>query len=537
MELDLLSVQSNESSSVIGSTLTKINEYGVVIGGFTTHSPSNCNLIIRFFHFPSLQWKSVIVSTNNHSNRYYHSSSLLGNKIYVFGGYNLPQNTLSSSILSISESRFGWKVNKVDITSNDTTDENGINPSSLISLVGLSSNVVGKTNEKIIVFGGTSLNNQQYFNEVTMFSFPSANSPAELKVIPIDGVKPEARAFHTSSVIGSNRCHLMVTGGQTENQQLLNDMWILDLNEIVNVDQNAAAIAAAEAANAKGGKGKGKEAVVRPPSAIWTKLSIDNLPFIPRCFHSTVLSSSNVFVFGGMSKKGPLPLREMTSFSIEESNGKFNLLTDSVKEINVPVTTGNNSKIINEETVFGCSSFLVSSSDLSLTTSSDKEEVQPVGIMIFGGSRSLIDSKRSNWSQIYNITYFLSLQEKENPFMKTLKEKVKTSNSHISEISFQSTMKGKDSMKFLTRISYENNDIYIGEVHRNAQEVEEGKDDFPNISEDNGEQLLIGNPNTDTPNGFGKIFYSNGDVYEVRLLFLLYTTALIFLAFLSLFFV
>jgi hypothetical protein len=522
MELDLLSVQANEASSVIGSSLTKINNYGVVIGGFSSHSPSNCNLVIRFFHFPSLQWKSVIVSTNNHSNRYYHSSSLLGNKIYLFGGYSLPQNTLSSTILSISESRFGWKVNKVDISSGDVTDGNGINPSSLIALAGLSSNVVGKTNnEKIIIFGGASLNNQQYFNEVTMFSFPSATSSAELKVIPIDGVKPEPRAFHTSSVIGTNCCHLLIIGGQTENQQLLNDIWILDLNEIVNNDPNATAIAAAEAANTKGGKAKGgKDAIVRPPSGIWTKLSTDNLPFIPRCFHTTVISDFNVFIFGGISKKGPLAITEMMLFSLEEANGKFNLLTDSIKEITVPITTGNNSKIINEETIFSCSSLLLSSSDLSLK-SDEVEEGVPLGIMIFGGSRSLMDSKRSNWNQIYNISYFLSLQI-ENPLMKALKEKIKSSNSHIPEISFQLTMKGNDSMKFLTRISYENNDLYIGEVHRSTAQEEEGKENAANISEDNGEQLLIGNPNTDTPNGFGKMVYANGDVYKVRLCFLLF---------------
>lgn len=527
MEQDLFAVKFKEdgelSSKLIGVSSCRFKENFVVTGGLANGGGNGAALQLQLLDLTTIRWKCQAFPS--FPNRYYHSSVNVHGRIYLLGGFNVINDVPYSPLLVVTESRFGLKINRVDPNIIEPEGSTGTFNKEWLSLGGSIAQRMGKDEDKIVLFGGTSQNNLTFSNEVILL-IPSKTvlTQTDVKLVPIEGNKPDPRAYHTAVTI--NPTLLLIHGGRTKNHEVFNDFWILDLGEIVNIDPNQVPVEAPPEKGKGGKSAKSKEPVQKPPSGYWFKLNTDAFPSVvlPRFQHTSVIASSenndggySLFVFGGINKEGSLSLDTVTRIDLhEDATTKYSI--NNVQDIQAPIVNDPiNQRIISKESISSFTSSLLTIQDTFPDNNNNNGNGNgSLGIIIYGGYRQLLDQNKSTntntfWSEKYNITYLLAMnQNLYTREWKQLRKKIQLSNQHIPELYIPDINEDNNS-NGLTRIQYDNGDVYLGQV---IETLEEGGVEGVKKAIITDEGIRIGFE-SDIRHGKGKMTYANGDIYEV----------------------
>jgi hypothetical protein len=349
-------------------------------------------LQVRLLHIPTATWSPNIIVSNGLLNRAYHASATIRDEVFLFGGVSrsaiggsgcVTSLEPCSDVVRIRKGTFGYKSSTLPLDEYQHVVKSA-------AMMGLSANTCGQEQDCVVLFGGYQMpsnggHHGVYSNNVYIFraveekeKTDSSSSPVSgptsprqnmkqqpkkiqyiMKQVEVDAncATPPPRAFHSATLItpnssNPNQAFLVVFGGETEGKHTLNDMWILDLTEVLTAEYKApeAPAPVVDTKPAKGGKASKNEPVVpvKTNAATWTKISLSSNTsssvILSRCKHNAFhVRNPNVFyhphgqpsdgehanqessgnkqydyiVFGGLSTKGPLPLAEYTSFSIE----------------------------------------------------------------------------------------------------------------------------------------------------------------------------------------------------------------------------
>lgn len=539
-----LFTKDRSSSLRHGASAAVVNNHIIVIGGYCDNnnngkSDNNNSIFLNLqcIDINSADYISCLVTTSNAHNRCYHSSSVANinnnNKIYVFGGLIKLNGILniSQDILEVEYNRFGIFAEPLQCSSKP-----------LVGRYGLTSHAFGDKLDRIIIYGGinelnanksstattansvgtttstsaTTTNaassaktmnvNTTGFKcsaDVVVFNPSNATAAAttssstaaatavdtSLVKISIEGTdKPVDRAFHSSCICGSNSNLLVVYGGQAENKVLLNDLWILDLTEIVNAINNGVSLIADVSTTATApptkGSSKNTPVVTTPiPVARWYRIltTADNLICSPRYMHTSYAVTENAtgniefYVFGGVGSKGTMSLSRQYRCMIKRIDvGKY-----SGNSFEVIDAIGHEDLDINY-TIH--SAYALPLIDISTVTST----TTPAGIIILGGDRSHISSSSiTRFEYVSNDLYIQPLMKESSLINRIL--------STIEERNRSNVNRSNTDINKSHHIEYPNGDIYDGLVLY--------RDDQP----------------TDIPQGFGKMLYADGGIYEVCL--------------------
>lgn len=543
-----LFTKDRSSSLRHGATAAVVNNHIIVIGGYCDNnngkSDNNNSIFLNLqcIDINSADYISCLVTTSNAHNRCYHSSSVAtinnNNKIYVFGGLIKLNGILniSQDILEVEYNRFGIFAEPLQCSSKP-----------LVGRYGLTSHAFGDKLDRVIIYGGINELNANKSSgataansvgtttstsstttnaatsaktmnanvtgfkcsaDVVVFnpsnataSSSSAAVDTSLVKISIEGTdKPVDRAFHSSCMCGSNSNLLVVYGGQAENKSLLNDLWILDLTEIVNAINNGVSLVAdvtttATATTAPPTKGSKNAPVVTPiPVARWYRIltTADNLICSPRYMHTSYAVTENAtgnvefYVFGGVGSKGPMSLSRQYRCMIKRIDvGKY-----SGNSFEVIDTIGHEDLDINY-TIH--SAYALPLIDISTVTST----TTPAGIIILGGDRSHVSStSTTRFENVSNDLYIQPLMKESSLINRIL--------STIEERNRSNVIRSNTDINKSHHIEYPNGDIYDGLV------------------------LYRDDQATDIPQGFGKMLYADGGIYEVCLTVCLYSYAYIY---------
>jgi hypothetical protein len=322
-------------------------------GGDQNNLDSQSIIRIATYCLKQLRWTSKTINGNRALNRSFHASTVVGSKIFTFGGCTSLGNL--GEILSVTSS--------AEEVTCETCQVNNA------SLKGLSASTMGLSSktERVVLYGGlTDLND--YASECLVFD-PTADTLQNSKIISMqtESEIPPARAFHSAVVCGENRQYLIVHGGRGR-AGLLSDLWILDTSSLflpaepVQIDPKS-----------KGGKG-GKAAPT-PSLPFWCQVAL-NSPLTPRCLHSSFLTTTGrsftLHTFGGVGDQGIFPIEISGTQIVQEGPNKFtgtHLTTDSAhQEQETPRTFSKR--------------YAFSSCEII-------ENENPVAIFVFGGIQNL----------------------------------------------------------------------------------------------------------------------------------------------------
>ena len=337
-------------------------------------------LQVRVLHVPTATWSPSVIVSNGLFNRAYHASATIRDEVFLFGGVSKVGNGTALEacldVIRVRKGTFGYKSNVLSLEEHQHVAKSA-------STVGLSATTCGKEQDCVVLFGGYqhAVNGSAiggvYTNSVYLFRAveeklevgPSDGSQSPrpnhlskkvkymMKQVDVDtnGATPPPRAYHTATLVtpnpsNPNQAFLVIFGGETEGKHMLNDMWILDLTEVLNAEYHVPEVAppVVETKPAKGGKASKNDPVVplKTNVATWMKVtysSSSSVVVLPRCKHNAFhVRSPNVFyhphghppedqhldqssqsqkhyeftIFGGLSTKGTLSLIEYNTFSL-----------------------------------------------------------------------------------------------------------------------------------------------------------------------------------------------------------------------------
>lgn len=496
LEIFCFGIDKSSESTLIGSTASLIKNQTVIIGGYNKSHRFESLLSIKCIDLKSTEWIQCLISSNNIQNRYYHASVSIKDSIYIFGGFSRMDGKVNifGDILKIDKNIFGMNIKNIkeDI---------------LVKRYGLSANAINNKSDHIILFGGmiqisnteltNTTSNFTYFADINLFT-PTTHVITSIAIdIGLD--KPVSRAFHSSCISGPNNNLLIICGGQTENKKLLNDLWILDLTDILNAINNGISLTEviAVAPPVKGRKSNSASTTPSVPVAKWTRILLDSILFTPSKLHSsytlynTTTESIDIFIFGGLSTKGANLVKQHYKTTIKkDTTGKY--IGNDYEPINISLNQ------INYQ-------FDLDYSGYSLITlpiiDNSMIDNYPIGILILEGERIKEDNELHNQENIVYILPLLHDNDMLINIMKTINDKL----SNKSLIKSSSSGNKEDNNH---HIEYPNGDIYDGQVlnYINIEKECVVVDEHVAIVTDQ-EQMI--------PHGLGTMNYHDGSFYEV----------------------
>ncbi|KAL0480210.1 tea1 [Acrasis kona] len=196
---------------------------------------------------PDGGWTNI-TTTNTPSKRAWHSSVIINNKFYVFGGFDKTKNIDSTVYeLDLSQQSPSWKT---------LSSSNAASPRFLHSAV--------THNNKMYTFGGMTADSK-FFNDVHEFD-PSTNKWTQIKT----NEGPSPRAAHSATQYADR----MYIFGGTASGEYYGDTWALDLKSFTWTKI----------------KTTPSESAVKFPS--------------PRAGAITALVKENLWIFGGQTAGG-----------------------------------------------------------------------------------------------------------------------------------------------------------------------------------------------------------------------------------------
>lgn len=576
----------------LGSSVNQVEDGAFLIGGCEANSWYSV-LKIRELSIPNAKWSPSIINAKSVTNRHFHGAASLSGKVYLFGGCgkSLHSGGISTfdEVVEVRKTLFGVEAKTL---LKDTT----------VAKQGLTSNAIGSKLEVAALFGG--------MGELTSAELADADSGAdgdhsgsamfsrtvhifdpaivaamaaghhteeeEEELADHDTPKnpfiriqteghelPAPRAFHSAAVCGGpTNNQLVICGGRSASStsaagMLLNDLWILDLTEVVTaIDANEPiAGAPVEDPKAKGGKGgkAGKGAAPAGPVARWCRIATEaGGDFIPRHLHSCFVSGDehrfDVFIFGGLTSSGPAAWKDVFKISVDRMDqadfspsGDWTLIdTAAGTTQNTDNATDDNDDDASVVEKFSAIERAVSYSgygaavlpvraDLMRTskTSSEEHEGQveaascnPVAVLVFGGQRVLQNTgtgTSSSTSVLPNVTFMLPM-DFNSELVQGIKAAVAANNPDLYKVRHSHSA---DKSKKAQHIEYPNGDIYDGfvieimsmdeeeltqpslSVHEAVEAVEEGEE-FKQLEK----------AHAMVPHGQGTMQYINGDRYE-----------------------
>jgi hypothetical protein len=355
MDVLIFNTSSNQPQTVGGSLCHyKDSTFGGTGGQFLlsiggTRSFSQCNksnsdrrkvqqkqisnyLQVDVLDIKSAKWKPEYIVTNTIKNRAYHgvavvmqtataldntqTGNMIQQSVLIFGGGELdvldgsssPTLTPAKEVVQLEKGLFGYKANTIF---SDTERK--------LAYLGLTTSTVGSQLDRVLIFGGHNSIQGQYNQELHIFSA----HPATLKPIDIDptSVLPSPRAYHTALVLGEQNQYVLVIGGQNEQRQMLDELWLLDLTDVLQAEykpESQAAIDPKARAKSSSKNKDNKPAVY----ARWQQLSLPSgvaSSFTARSrhtsYHVPVSMASgqleyDIFILGGLSNHGLLAVSE-----------------------------------------------------------------------------------------------------------------------------------------------------------------------------------------------------------------------------------
>eukprot|EP01129_Flabellula_baltica_P009420 TRINITY_DN3845_c0_g1_i1.p1 TRINITY_DN3845_c0_g1~~TRINITY_DN3845_c0_g1_i1.p1 ORF type:complete len:998 (+),score=177.58 TRINITY_DN3845_c0_g1_i1:1-2994(+) len=158
---------------------------------------------LYFYNIETGIWKQIPV-INPPAGRFEHTASIIGDKMYCFGG-NIGNKTSVNDFFSLDLGSLQTEFQHVQVKTTSPSPR-----------FGHTANVY---EEKIYIFGG--FNGRDYFNDLHIF-YPQKSQWVSPQV---SGHIPFGRYRHSACIFDH---YLVISGGQYE-EQLLNDIWILNL--------------------------------------------------------------------------------------------------------------------------------------------------------------------------------------------------------------------------------------------------------------------------------------------------------------------
>eukprot|EP01038_Epipyxis_sp_PR26KG_P009605 gene9605-12934_t len=532
-----LEIYNNEPAfqQSFGSSSAILEDFAAIIGGFnnlTTPNHKNIYLQIKLMSTVDAKWLPLPVDTNGLLNRSYHATISMGGVIYMIGGcVNIfrPGNMLVNvnEIIKIERVVYGIRCSL-----HSTND--------LIAKQGMSANTIGKQKNKSILFGGLGSVTNSYSSDTLLFDGSSINTLAIDKSCEV----PPPRAYHSSAITGENSNILIIFGGITNSNMLLNDLWILDISEILLAAEQPVVIEPVIEQPAKGGKpAKGKEASPpKEPSAYWIKVITEHPICLPRYMHNSfaLLHAPSMhhyvdevnhndhnlpikyFVFGGLSKHGIQSLSELIEFNIIKKDNKFILDGDPIKKTMLPKPVfepGSASasravlgyddterSILSQFNIYSPSIAIIIDSTLSHLHNRKKSVLDVSGKRESSLENNTNHNKNNNNVQKYINNSFMIII---NPYSKLVK-RIKNNVIYNNPKKGLGSLSQPESIALSgIQVDYPNGDVYRGEVIDvliiNRQEEDEESDFGENNDFPDSKSL---------PHGQGIMNYHNGDIYE-----------------------
>ena len=496
-----LEIFSKNKTSPIGATASVLNDTGMfcLVGGSDGDSDSSDSqyLKVRCLDIENAIWKPSFVDTNYIKNRSFHASTVLQDKIYLFGGcvatYEDGMSIApSEEIVKIESVRFGMAAS-VQLSSEFTARQ------------GLTANTVGPEKARAVLFGGCSTESTNFSSDVFMFVPDAVTEEGNemLKLVDVDpAILPPARAYHSSAISGHMNQYLIIYGGIDQSKAPLNDVWVLDLTLVLLPPEPPAPV------DPKAKKGK-EEPVI--PMAKWTQIVIEEPAYPPSYMHSCFVmdntDSLELYILGGISTPGALPFEGLRQISISKGEGGVFSIG---QEIRVPSRTegAEESKGYDPTDSLTCYGSVVApvSDTLFMTIPPSPEGEQPIPpsppvfVMVFGGNKQRqLQPPSPDENNAYMIVF-----DQKNELVKRVRRAIRR-NLGLPPISTNIPSEG-----FIKIIQFPNGDRYEGQVKRLTE---------PEVDEDGLEVVVEEDTNTNhlryTPHQVGTMSYSaSQEMYE-----------------------
>jgi hypothetical protein len=200
-------------------------------------------LQVDHINLPEMKWSPVIVNSGGLLNRAYHAAAGIGaldNRIFVFGGiYSSASDEIATDVLTIETSSiFGVQASLLESASHHPCTAKR----------GLSANIVGNnaSTKQVVLFGGSKnaqnageCSDEMWLMNPDMAINGSADASTDSAVYmqlqagaDSGGLCPCPRAFHSCTTAGRDGNILLVYGGQDDDGNILNDLWMCDVSAV-----------------------------------------------------------------------------------------------------------------------------------------------------------------------------------------------------------------------------------------------------------------------------------------------------------------
>eukprot|EP01039_Chlorochromonas_danica_P005152 gene5152-5662_t len=599
--------ESRDHDHQISSDICNDRQIVVSVGGLRDMTKSDSTfLAIDFLDIESASWKANYVITNKARNRAYHGATVVNlhphevdtttdstgtdtnrgtgvestvrQKILVFGGGTLSQNTPTltpcDEILQIEKTIFGYKVTPISINP----------PEEKVAFLGLTASTIGIKQDRVVLYGGYHPS-KGFNNEVKLFN-PYDQS---IKVIEIDPAcsKPPPRAYHSAMIVGNQKQYLLILGGEKEGKIMLSDIWLLDLSDVLQAEYTPEPIQTEvnPKDKSKGGKG-GKEPAKVAIYARWQNV-VEDGGFLgrSRCnsFYTIHCESEekclyDIYLLGGItSEQGLIPLIDIikgtiiigsqikaappakgapptpaisihVTMSSFQPVGPFPTVMKALEDMkNSDGQEGKEEVHSSIRALYQLSAKsmactvcpLLTSDFHHLTTSSttaannnnqlidqNNNSHSILGWIVTGGLRLLLKA-----TEIVIPSVILILPDGDHPFVKKIKKIIQKNYILEGNPIPQNKKKDHDSNSLKAkRIDYQNGDVYEGQVMQHVGLLEldspighpessdigssHGKSNNIDDNDDEEENEQKGIEGLHFPHGQGKMIYQIGDIYE-----------------------
>lgn len=448
----------------VGSSAELVGHDLYLIGGHDITGDSNPYLRLACFDINKNSWNQLLINNFVEHNRSFHASMVVNNEIYMMGGRveTVNNSSISNRVIKISNNIFGIQIKEVLV------DDNSARQGLTISSVGITGNTG-------VVYGGYTLTFEDVTNDdgtttskpvityptaVLQFQVSSSDDSGEgkqpqpsykLKPIELDGTPPPGRAYHSSTVAGANNELILVFGGKTETGSLCNDLYILNLYNMLVPEV----------------QGKGS----------WSKLTETLCSNVsPRQLHQAFMTSNEsgnkYIIFGGVSENGG-------SYSdMFETVFTNNTITNDLQFREFTNNTGVSESLYS----FGLTSIILKGMQANSSC-----------ILTFGGSKDYLNQQKGLSSNVSsNPGSLMIVLDNNSDVVSITRKATKARAAALAEL--LALQQGKSEveanvLQLFDKVNYPNGDLYEGET----------------IEDSHDNKLKHGN---------GKMIYCNGDLYE-----------------------
>ncbi len=395
---------------------------------------------------------------------------------------------------------------------------------SAVSLQGLTSNLIGGNLDKAVLFGGfeskAGNDKKAFASDVLIFS---GEFNLTLKAVEIDKTgtpesRPVNRAFHASAVSGASNQLLVVFGGQSETGTLLNDLWILDLTDIINAEDNKDVPVAVVDPKAKAPKATGKDKVdpnaPKGPFAAWTRIALGEAsPVSPRYMHSCFVANGNgnesfkFFAFGGIASSGPQPLSDVFELTVGKNTATGKYTLDGPDFTLLPKKPLK----AHADNADNFTSFCAVTVPIGANFGADPNSVEsgssPVMVLVIDGSREFSTKSKQQQTRVTDSNSYMLVMDETSRLVRRVRKAV-LSNNQSSSL-HDNIADGSEEAKSSSQVvEFANGDRYEGEVLEGSGAAPRNQDEeVSEVREERGQGV---------PHGRGVMNYANNDVYEVR---------------------